>query len=194
MVKRTTEEKQNVTEDDIRMKLRNLSPLLQQEYLENLLKRIEIQSNIKVFASRALAELYVAKRLYSSAAKIMENAADAALSFNDKKNILMTTAILYIKSGDYLMADDAFRRAVEIASPGEKGKLQLEAKNLMYTEAQDLAKENKFSKSVKIYERLLRSAATVEEKKKYMMPLVPLYEKLSRISDSIAMRNSLKTM
>ena len=195
MAHRTTEEKQNPTEDDIRNRLKELSaPMLQQEYLENLLKRMALQPSIKVFASKNLTDLYIKRGLWSSAARILENAADAATAFNEKKSIYMNVGALYIKAMDYLPADDAFRKAVEAASPGEKAKLTVDIRGIFLREAETLDKDARIAKAVKLYERILRSATAPDEKKKVMSRLMVLYEKLARISDSFAMREALKNM
>ena len=194
MIKRTVEEKQNLTEDDVRTKLKGLSPALQQEYLENLLKRMALQPSIKIYASRMLAEVYARKGLWGSAAKVFENAADVAQTFNDKKNLYIDVGILNIKAQDYLSADDAFRKAIEAASPGEKAKLQAETRNLFITEAENLEKQDKIAKAAKLYERMLRSSFAKDEKKKIMARLMILYERLARITDSIAMREALKNL
>ncbi|MEM2956546.1 MAG: hypothetical protein QW041_03175 [Candidatus Pacearchaeota archaeon] len=195
MVKRTLEEKQNPTEDDIRTRLKELAtPTLQQEYLENLLKRIAINPQIKIFASKELADIYARRGLWSSAARVLENAADAATIFNEKKNLFMNVGILYIKAQDYLLADDAFRKAIDAAAPGEKAKLSMEIRKLFLAEAESLDKQEKIAKAVKLYERILRNTIAVDEKKKIMARLVILYEKLARVSDAIAMRESLKNL
>jgi uncharacterized protein HemY len=188
------EEKQNLTEDDVRTKLKGLSPALQQEYLENLLKRMALQPSIKIYASRMLAEVYARKGLWGSAAKVFESAADVAQTFNDKKNLYVDVGILNIKAQDYLSADDAFRKAIEAASPGEKAKLQAETRNLFITEAENLEKQDKIAKAAKLYERMLRSSFAKDEKKKIMARLMILYERLARITDSIAMREALKNL
>ena len=192
-MKRTTEEKQNVTEQDVMLRLRELnSPMLQSEYLENLLKRIAIQPSIKTYASKALAELHMKRGLWSSAARVLENAADAAVAFNDKKSLYTQVGALYIKAADYLLADDAFRKAVEAASPGEKAKIASETRNLFLMDADALFRENKHAKAVKLYERMLRTSTANDEKKKIMERLKIIYEKLARIPESIQMRESLK--
>ena len=192
MAHRTTEEKQNPTEDDIRTRLKELSaPMLQTEYLENLLKRIAIQPSIKVYASKALADLHIRRGLWGSAAKTLENAADAATVFSEKKSLYLSVGTLHIKAMDYLLADDAFRKAVDSASPGEKAKLAGDIRGLFLREAQELEKDNKTAKALKLYERILRTAVG-EEKRKVMERLMVLYEKLARIPDFMAMRDSLK--
>ena len=193
MAHRTTEEKQNPTEDDIRNRLKELSaPMLQQEYLENLLKRMALQPSIKVFASKNLTDLYIRRGLWSSAARVLEHAADAATVFNEKKSIYMNVGALHIKAMDYLLADDAFRKAVEAASPGEKAKLTADIRGIFLREAEALYNDKKIAKAVKLYERILRTATATEEKRKVMTSLMNLYEKLARINDFMAMRESLK--
>ena len=195
MVKRTTEEKQNPTEDDIRTRVKELSvPMLQSEYLENLLKRIAIQPSIKVFVSKNLADLYIRRGLWGSAAKTLENAADAATVFNEKKSLYMSVGSLYIKAMDYLLADDAFRKAVDAASIGEKARLAGDIRGIFLREAEALDKNGKIAKAVKLYERILRTATANDEKKKVMTSLMNLYEKLARINDFMAMRESLKNL
>jgi tetratricopeptide (TPR) repeat protein len=192
-MKRTIEERQNLTEDDVRTRLKELSaPMLQQEYLENLLKRLALQPSIKVFASKNLTDLYIRRGLWGTAAKVLENAADAATVFSEKKSIYMNVGSLYIKAMEYLLADDAFRKAVEAASPGEKAKLTADIRGIFLREAEALDNDGKIAKAVKLYERILRSASASEEKKKVMTRLMVLYDKLARISDSFAMRESLK--
>jgi len=195
MVKRTTEIKDNITEDDVRIKVKELSaPMLQGEYLENLLKRIVIQPNVKVLASKMLSDLYVKRGLWASAAKVLENAADAAQTFADKKSLYLAVGVLYIKSMDYILADDAFRKALDAASPGERARLSADMRNLFMQEADFLNKGGKIAKAAKLYERILKTAADINEKKKVMSSLAVLYDNLARIQDAIAMRESLKKL
>jgi tetratricopeptide (TPR) repeat protein len=195
MVKRTIEEKQNPTEQDVRDRLKELNSLmLQQEYLENLLKRIVIQPNIKTLASRMLADIYARRGMWASAARSLDSAADAAVTFEDKKNLFMNVGILQIKAQDYLSADDAFRKAVEAAAPSEKARLQNESRTLFMAEAETLEGQGKKAKAVKLYERLLRSSTITNEKKKLMERLMVLYEQLAKVQDALAMRDSLKNL
>jgi len=195
MVKRTVEEKQNPTEDDIRTRVKELSvPMLQSEYLENLLKRIAIQPSIKVFVSKNLSDLYIRRGLWGSAAKVLENAADAATVFNEKKTLYMSVGSLYIKAMDYLLADDAFRKAVDAASIGERARLTADIRGIFLREAEALDKDGKIAKAVKLYERILRTATAIEEKRKVMTSLMNLYEKLARVNDFMSMRESLKNL
>ena len=194
MVKRTFEEKQNITEEDIHLRLKALAPLLQQEYLENLLKRFNLQLNLKVLASKKLAELYAQRGMLSSAAKIMTNAAMAVETFAAKEEMHMSAGMLSVKAGDYLLADDNFKWALNSAAPSDKARVQKQAADFYLKEAAELEKTGKIAKAAHLYDRLLRSENTKEESTKRMIKekLMVLYEKLGKIQESLRMRDSLK--
>ena len=131
-IKRTTEYKANVTEDDIRAKLKTLSPMLQQEYLENILRRMDVSPEVRLLASRKVVELYVGRGLWSNAAKVMESAAMGFINPNTKRDIYKQAGILYVKAGNFMTADDCFRRAVDNAMDKEKPFLKKEDINHKY--------------------------------------------------------------
>jgi tetratricopeptide (TPR) repeat protein len=194
-MKRTTEEKENPTEDDVRTRVKELaSPMLQSEYLENLLKRMALQPNVRIFIAKNLADLYVRRGLWASAARVLESAAESSEKFEERKSLFMGVGVYYIKAMEYMLADDAFRKSVEAASPGEKARLSADIRNLFMREADEMFKDGRIAKAAKLYERILRTTVTNEEKKKVMTNLSVLYEKLARISDSIAMRESAKRL
>ena len=194
MVKRTTEDREHITEQDVAVKLKTLSPMLQQEYLENVLNRMTTDPNLNIFSSRRLAELHAVKGMYSTAARIMTNAALVAVNFDKAKEIHLEAAALSIKAGDYLLAEDNFRNAVTAAAPSEKAKVQLEQAKYYMIEAEALDRNGKMSKAAQIYERILKQAKDTEVKRKVMERLMVLYEKLGRISDSIRFRESIKNL
>ena len=195
MVKRTSEDRENPTTEDVRIKLKGLaSPMLQSEYLENILKRMTVQQDVRVFAAKNLADLYVRRGLWSTAAKILSSAAEASEVFSERKSLFMGVGVYYIKAMEYMLADDAFKKALEATSPGEKAVVSADIRNLFMQEADLLYKDAKIAKAAKLYERMLKTSSAASEKKKIMENLSFLYEKLARISESIQMRESAKNL
>ena len=192
MVKRTTEEKENITEEDIRAKLKTLSSMLQQEYLENLLKRMNLNPDIKLMISREVVELYVRRGLWSNAAKIMESAAISFHNPNTKRDIYKQAGILYVRACDFLTADDCFKRAIENALDREKPFLKKEIETIYLTEAQNFENIGKRQKTVDIYERIKRTNPDESVKRKINEKLVVLYEKLGKIREHIDLRDSMR--
>ena len=193
MLKRTSEEKQNPTEMDIREKINAIShsPVLQQEYLENLLKRIAIQPSIKIFASRILADVYARRGMWASAAKTMENAASTFLNPNTKRDIYKQAAVLYLKAMDLLMAEDCFRKAIENSMEKEKPFLKKEIEQMHLAEAANMENNGKRARAVEVYERMLRLNPDPLLQRRIQERLVVLYEKLGRIADHLTLRDSL---
>jgi tetratricopeptide (TPR) repeat protein len=164
--------------------------MLQTEYLENILKRMTVQQDVRIFAAKNLSDLYVRRGLWSIAAKILDSAAEASEVFSERKTLFMGVGVYYIKAMEYLQADDAFRKALEATSPGEKARVTADIRNLFMQEADLLYKEAKIAKAAKLYERMLKTSAANSEKKKIMENLAVLYGKLARISESLQMRDS----
>ena len=192
MVKRTSEEKENVTEDDVRTRLKTLSPMLQQEYLENLLRRMNLTPELKLMISREIVELYVRRGLWSNAAKIMESAAISFHNPNTKRDIYKQAGILYARACDFLTADDCFKRAVEQAMDKEKPFLKKEIETIYLTEANNFENIGKRQKAVDIYERIKRTNPEESVKRKINEKLVVLYEKLGKIREHLDLRDSMR--
>lgn len=192
MEKRTTEYKTNVTEEDVLLKLKTLSSMLQQEYLENLLERLNLEPRVRILSSRRLADLYARRGMYASGARVVKNAAMIAPTFVQKKELSMEAGMLSLKAGDYLLADDCFLHAGEKAPAHEKDKIIQEASDLFLFEAEQLEKRGKMARAVQLYEKILRKGTDPIQERKIKERLVILYEKLGKIQDYLNMRNSLK--
>jgi len=193
MVKRTTEDKVNVTETDVLERLKTLVPLLQQEYLENLLKRYELNPDVRILSSRKLAELHAARGMWASAARIMSNTASSSERFSTAQELYMSAAELSIKAGDYLLADDNIRGAFESASPGDKARVQAKGAEMFLNEAADLDRNGKMTKCVQLYERILKTTRDANVSKRVSERLVVLYQKLGKIQDHMRMKASLES-
>ena len=191
MVKRTTEDKENPTEEDIRTRLRTLSPMLQQEYLENLLRRLDLDPNLRLLCSREVTELYVRRGLWANAAKIMESAAAYIHNPNIKKDIYKQAAVLYLRAVDLLMAEDCFRKVLENAMEKEKPMLKKEMENIHFIEAATMENNGKRAHAVQVYERMLRLNPDPMLQRRINEKLVVLYEKLGRIRDHLNLRDSM---
>lgn len=191
MDKRTFEPRQNLTEEDILLKVKSLSSMLQQEYLENLLQRLNLDPNLKVFSSRKLADLYARRGMYASAARVITQAASISPTFSVKKDLSMEAGMMALKAGDYLLADDSFRHATEEAPQHEKAKIQKEAQDLFLFEAEQLEHRGRVARAIQLYERLLRSDMDLAIIRKIKEKLVILYEKVGKIDDSMNMKRSL---
>ena len=191
-IKRTVDERQNITENDVRARLSTLSFELKIEYLENLLKRLSLPNDVKLTTCKILTDLYMQKGWITSAARAMERAAEAVTTYKDRKEVYMNVGILYIKALEPVSAGDAFKKAIDAASPGERGQLQTRIRELWFSEAGNLEKTNKRPKALEVYDRLLRTSNDYYEEDKILKNMMRLYEKLGRIKDAISIRDALQ--
>lgn len=192
MIKRTSEEREKITENDVLQKLKALGPELQLEYLDNLNKRKEMPPALKVVVCKKLAELYERKSLYSNAALVLKHATDNMELPKDKKEIFLKIGILRIKLAEYEMAEDAFKRALTNVKSNEKQQLQQQIKKIYIEQGGEFEGRGKIARASEIYERVLRMAEPGENLDIIKMRLSELYRKLGRIGESINLRNSVK--
>ena len=147
--------------------------------------------NLRILASRKLAELHAARGMWASAARIMTNAATSSERFSTAQELYLSAASLSIKAGDYLLADDNIRGAVDVAAPSEKARVQSAAADMYLSAAAELDKSGKMTKSAQIYERILKTSRDANVSKRIRERLVVLYEKLGKIQESMRMKASL---
>jgi len=171
---------------EIEDKLKLLSPFLKLEFLEKKLKQTET-FDVKRFIHLKLAELYEEKRMFIEAARNIENAADIAITFREKREEYMKCLKIYIKAGDFQKTDIVFAKALSCGNEEEKKKMKEERKEYLREEAERLEKEGKNNNALKVYEVLFR-ILNEEEKIKLKEKLIFLYEKLGKIREA----NSLK--
>jgi len=191
-IKRTSDERQNITENDVRARLSTLSFELKIEYAENLLKRLSLPNDVKLAICKILTDLYMQKGWITSAARTMERASEAVTTYNERKEVYMNVGILYIKALEPVYAGDAFKKAIDAASPGERGQMQTRIRELWFSEAENLEKTSKRPKALEVYDRLLRTSNDYYEQDKILKKMMKLYENLGRIKDAISIREALQ--
>lgn len=193
MVKRTDVGfNEQVTDADMRSRLSTLSFELKIEYLENLLKNMSIDNNVKFTAAKLLADLYIQKGWITSAAKAMERQAEAVDTYNARKEVYMNIGMLYVQAMEFVQAGDAFKKAIDAAAPGERVALQRKIRQAWISEAERMEKGSRRPKALEIYDRLLRTSTDYMEQDALMRKMMALYEKLGRIKDSISIREALQ--
>ena len=174
---------------EIETKFNTLSPFLKMEYLEECSKQ-NSDLNIKKFCCQKLAELYEIKSMFSEAAKNMSSLADMAVTFKDKINCFLKEIELWIKSGQYELADETYKMALAIGNTHEKEDIKKAVKELYKNQSLNFEKTNKNANALKIYEKLLH---LVEEREKLEIKkrILPLYKKLGKIHEYTVLEEQL---
>lgn len=178
------------TRQEIEAKVKTMSDFLKMEYLEECAKQ-KVDINIKRFCNQELSKLYEMRKMFSQAAKNMESVAEMATTYKDKINAYSTEVGLWIKTGDYERADEAFQKAVACGNTNEKAEIKKEIVQLYKAQALDYEKQNKNSNALRIYEKLLHMIGE-EDKLEIRRKILPLYKKLGRIREYTVLNEQLE--
>lgn len=173
----------------IENKLKTMSDFLKMEYLEECSKQ-NIDLNIKRFCNQELSKLYTGRNMFSEAAKNISSVAEMAATYKEKINAYMAEAELWIKSGDYEMAEEAFRKSLAYGNTKEKQEMKEAFKALFLKQALMHEKANKNSNALKIYEKLLHMADD-KEKLEIKKKILPLYGKLGKIREYTLLKGQM---
>lgn len=191
MIKKTTETKQNVTEEDVLRKIAAFSPELQLEYLENLAVRTDLSQTVRKIVCKKSSELYERKNMYFYAANKMKIAGELSLIPAERKEIFMKEGMLWLKATEYMNADDAFRKAIDAETQNNKKQLQKNIRALYYKEAENFEGVKKLAKAIDVYERIIRTQEEGEDMNTIKLKLSELYGRVGRIPESINLRKSI---
>ncbi len=174
----------------IENKLKTMSDFLKMEYLEECSKQ-NIDLNIKRFCNQELSKLYMGRNMFSEAAKNISSVAEMAKTYKDKIKAYMEEVGLWIKSGDYEMAEEAFRKSLACGNEKEKEEMKKTIKEIYLKQALMHEKANKNSNALRIYERLLHMADD-KEKLEIKKKILPLYGKLGKIREYTLLKRQIE--
>lgn len=171
------------TVPEIESKLKNFTgDLVRIEYLENCLKQ-PLPNDVKRFCYLKLSDLYAYKLMYGPAARNMSLAAECATNYKDKISFYLKEISLLIKSGDYLLIDKAYKKALAYGNDKEKSEIKGYLKKALINQAQDFEKRNKRSNASQVYERIIEIPGLVDEneRKELIKKLAELSSRLGKI-------------
>ncbi len=174
----------------IENKLKIMSDFLKMEYLEECARQ-NIDLNIKKFCNQELSRLYAERNMFSEAAKNMSSVAEMALTYKEKIQFYLSEVELWVKSGDYDMAEEAFGKALACGNSREKEEIKKIIKELYLKQALMHEKANKNSNALKIYEKLLHMADD-KEKLEIKKKILSLYGKLGKIREYTLLKGQIE--
>ncbi len=120
--------------------------------------------------------------MFSEAARNTDSVAEMGTTYKEKIQAYLYETGLWIKSGVYDKADEAFRMALACGTDKEKEEAKKAVNEMYKNQAIIFEKENKNSNALKIYEKLLRIIPE-SEKLDIKKKILPLYNKLGKITE-----------
>ncbi|MEI6731406.1 MAG: hypothetical protein WCK90_01865 [archaeon] len=183
----------DITRREVEAKLASVGDYVKMDFLQQCLKK-QTDFDTKKFVLNTLADIYVQKKMFVEAARLMRVSADINTSFGAKIEDYMKSADLYIKSGAFAEADMSLMKALAEATPKQKSDLKIRHKNNYKSWADELLAKDKRKNAMDAYAKFLTlPEAAAHEKYDAQLKLVKLYERLGKITEFSNLRKSMPT-
>ena len=171
-----------VSRAEIEEDLKNKGDFVKIDHLNRYLKQAD-SIDVKKFILMKLVEIYIDKGFYLDAAKRLDIAADASITFKEKLDAYMKEAELLVKSHQFSMADQALKKALVQAGNNEKNVCY--DKYISYYEAEALVNEKsqKHRTAIDFYEKIHPMARTRDKREIIRTKIISLYGKLGMVKD-----------
>lgn len=163
--------------NEIETKISQMGDYVKMGYLEGCLKN-PIDYDTRKFVLIKLAGLYEQGKMFTNAGGAMKNAAEINTTVQGKINDFMKAAELFIKAGNYELAEACVKRAAGESSQTQQKEITVRVKEFYKTKAKLCMNEGKKKNAAGAYEKLLELKLDDKEREEIMKTLAGLYENL----------------
>lgn len=178
--------RKEMTTSEIDYFLKDKSDFVKIDLLGRLLHE-KVPNETRKFIFLKLAEIYERVSMFADSGNAYEKAGELSEK-NEKKNLLVKSAQLFIRAGDFNRAETLVRNAVSDANNFEKKDISDGIKRFYIYTAEMHEKLRRLGDAVKLYERALTLELSDSEKKQVKERLMFLYEKLGRIREYMLLK------
>lgn len=170
---------------DIEQRFMGMNDYLRIEYLKSCLKN-QLDFDTRKFVLVKLAGLYETKSMMLEAGRMMRAAAEINTSSETKITDFVKATELFIRGGDYDLADIVRKKVLAIADAGRQEEIERTIKEYYKIQARVCVEGNRRKQAVGVYEKLITMRLEDLEKREIQEVLLGLYE---AIGDSSKYRN-----
>jgi tetratricopeptide (TPR) repeat protein len=169
------------TRKEIESKFADMSDYVRIDYLSSCLKN-QLDFDTRKFVLVKLAGLFEAKGMYHDAAKAMKSAAEINTNAPNKVNDYVKSIELFIRAGDYDMADVMLKKVTPLLSVSKSAEIEKSVRDIYRIQARASVEKNKRKQATLAYEKLLSFDLDPVEEEDVQNKLLELYEKVGDIS------------
>lgn len=173
---------------DIEKELQGLDDFIVISRLESHLKKAKTMA-IKRFILLKMVEVYTKKNMLSESARSYDALAQMAATTQEKVDMHIKEAELYIQAANYELADRAMNKAIYTGK--ERNVIVNAVKDLYFKQGDSLEKAGKPALAAKLYEKMLTMNLPVHERNLVQEKLVFLYEKVGKLKEHFALKKKL---
>lgn len=177
-----------VTKQDIEDTIKNKDDFIKIDYLNRYLKQVD-SLEMKRFILLHLAAANENKGLLHDAIRNVSAAGDVSLTFREKRDLYMKEVSLWIKLGDFMMAEKAFHKSLGYGNDIEKMEMQELYENTFRAIGKSYMDQEKFRKALEVYEKVFSITKVNLRKNEVKDKLLELYGKLGRGKEYDRLKN-----
>ena len=152
------------------------------DYLTRYLKEMP-PIEMRKFAYIKLAEIYLGKKMYDSAASMYRSAAINSVTFREKQKQFLMEAKAEILWGKFDESDRSLKRALGEANSREKKEIYQKIVEFYKEQGEKSENLGKHGQTTKIYEKLIRMKINDSDREEITNKLLNLYEKLGKTKE-----------
>jgi tetratricopeptide (TPR) repeat protein len=168
------------TKEEILAEIKDKNDEIKLEHLEKMVKSMNYDQETRKQAFLLMADIYIKKMWWNNAARAYVNAADLAKTFDDKKDLFFRAGELFVRNGDYLTADDTFRKALVLAAKNDRKAVQDKSLEVYFNFARELEAKRMQTKAISIYNKILTLNLPVEKANEIRDKIAGLYDKIGK--------------
>ncbi len=180
-----------MTKAEIEIELQKKGDYVKIDYLTRLLEEKQLPIDRKKFVWLKLAEIYEQKGMLIEAGKMYNNIAVNSIILNDKTQNHIKEAEMYVKGGAFEYVDEAVRKALAEAHGSERVDIQNKVRDFYKKQAEFYEKQKKRSNAMKVYEKLLQTNISNDEKQEINVKLMSLYEQLGKVKEYFNLKSGV---
>lgn len=142
------------TKQEIEERYAGMGDFVKLDYLSSCLKK-SLDFDTRKFVLVKLGGLYEQKRMYSKAGSSMISAAEINTTFQNKINDFVKASELFVKAGDYSLAEGSMKKAIALANVKQKVEIKNSVKEFYKAQARVLVGKDRRNHALLAYESLL---------------------------------------
>lgn len=176
---------------EIEERLSKMGDYVKIGFLSDCLKAT-LDFDTRKFALVKLANLYETRKMYFDAGKAMRSAAEINTTFVGKMNDFIKAAELFVRGGDYDLADAAVKNALSHANGEQRNVVKKSVKGFYMNQAREFLANDRRKGATEVYEKLLTMEIDESERQDVSEKLLQLYDNLGKIREYYMLKKQIK--
>ena len=171
-----------VNKQEVEEAIKDKDDFIKINYLNRFLKKVD-NLDMKKFLLLSLASVNESRNMIHEAVKNVSNAGDIAITYREKRELYIKEADLWIKIGNFNLAEKALHRAFSFGNTQEREEMESQYLESFRARGKNLENTRNTRKAIEVYERLLQVTKSIPKKYEVKEKLLKLYNKTGKLRE-----------